>query len=273
VQSTWLVNGLPGPLDPSDRGLAYGDGLFETMAAHSGEIRWLERHLQRLREGCRRLSIPVPDCAEIRRALSGHVPRQGKAVVKLIVTRGIGQRGYRPPPVSAPTWILGIGAWPPYPAANYTRGVTVTTCNLRLGRNPVLAGLKHLNRLEQVLAQLELRDARCDEGLLLDTSGFVVGGTMSNVFAVRGPRLLTPRLSFCGVRGVMRQVVMDFAPRLGLQAEEAEVGTGELREADELFLTNALFGIWPIRELDGRALRCGAVARQLIETIGFPRDS
>ena len=194
VTTLWLVNGQSTGVDPSDRGLAYGDGLFETMAAADGRIRWLDLHLSRLTDGCARLGIPTPSLELVRREIAEHCPRTGRAVAKLIVTRGSGARGYRPPAHPEPTRILAISAWPNYPATNYTRGIELQTLKLRLGQNPRLAGLKHLSRLEQVLAQAELRDTVADEGLLLDTDGWVVGGTSSNVFAVRG-RSLQPRRS------------------------------------------------------------------------------
>jgi 4-amino-4-deoxychorismate lyase len=196
VEPLWLVNGRPGGVDPSDRGLAYGDGLFETMGAVNGTIRRLDYHLERLAEGCARLAMPPLDERTIRDEIRAHCPRSGRAVVKLIVTRGPGARGYGPPARSEPTRILSISAWPNHPAENYSAGIRVKVCELRLAEAPRLAGMKHLCRLEQVLAELELgRSAQ--QGLLLDASGRVVGGTRCNLFAVRDGRLLTPALERC----------------------------------------------------------------------------
>jgi 4-amino-4-deoxychorismate lyase len=162
----WQVDGKESGVDPADRGLAYGDGLFETMAAVDASIPRFELHMDRLTDGCRRLSIPVPDTGLIRREIDDVLPARGRKVVKLIVTRGSGARGYRPPEAASPTRIIGISEWPDIPASNYALGVDVRTCALRLGHNPVLAGLKHLCRLEQVLAQLELVQQGADEGVL-----------------------------------------------------------------------------------------------------------
>src|SRR5690606_27572242 len=170
-------------------GLAYGDGLFETMAARDGRIRRLTQHLERLAEGCRRLGLEPPDAGVVAAEIAGHLPARGRAVVKLVLTRGPGARGYTPPDVAHPTRILSISSWPSYPPRHYTAGMNVRTCALRLGRNPALAGLKHLNRLEQVLASAEVRGAGADEGLLLDSEGLVAGATTNNVFAVRGTTL------------------------------------------------------------------------------------
>jgi 4-amino-4-deoxychorismate lyase len=268
VEPLWLVNGRQTGVDPSDRGLAYGDGLFETMAAANGSIRWLDYHLERLAAGCERLAIQAPDLREIREEIGAHCPRSGRAVVKLIVTRGSGARGYGPPPPGKPTRILAISAWPSYPPENYSAGIRVRVCDLRLAEAPRLAGLKHLCRLEQVLAELELPSS-AQQGLLLDGSGRVIGGTRSNVFAVRDGRLLTPALGRCGIRGVMRRVVLETAAAAGLPAEERDLMLGELHSASELFMTNSLFGIWPVAQLDDRPFQPGNVARELMKRLGL----
>lgn len=274
MATLWLINGGRSTgVDPADRGLAYGDGLFETMAANAGAIRWLDYHLERLADGCRRLAMPAPDSAAIRRELAEHCPRAGRAVAKLIVTRGPGGRGYGPPEPSEPTRILAISAWPSYPAANYSTGIGVQVCALRLGENRELAGLKHLCRLEQVLAQLELRGTQADQGLLLDQHDRVVGGTTSNVFAVRDGGLLTPALDRCGIRGVMRRVVLETAAELGLAAAEEDMTLADLQSADELFMTNALFGIWPVARLDARVFRPGPTTRTLMHRLGIATDA
>ena len=148
MNTLWLVNGQPTGVDPADRGLAYGDGLFETMAASDGRIRWLDLHLDRLEEGCRRLEIPAPSRSSIAHEIDAHCPRDGRAVVKLIVTRGPSARGYSPPKTAAPTRVLAISQWPAYPESYRRNGIAMRTCRLRLGENPALAGIKHLCRLE-----------------------------------------------------------------------------------------------------------------------------
>jgi len=268
VNSLWLVNGQPTGVDPADRGLAYGDGLFETMAARDGEIRRLDMHLDRLETGCRRLEIPPPARASIAAELQTHCPRSGRAVVKLIVTRGSGARGYPVPEHPQPTRVLAISPWPELVEVHYKTGIAVRTCALRLGESSALAGLKHLNRLEQVLAQLELRDADVQQGLLLDTRDYVVGGTSCNVFAARGGQLVTPALARCGIKGVMRRAVLEAAPRLAIPASERDLTLDELRAADEVFMTNAIVGIWPVSSLDGRRFAVGPITRRLMDELG-----
>ena len=269
MKTLWLVNGLSTGVDPADRGLAYGDGLFETMAASDGRIRWLDLHLDRLEEGCRRLEIPAPSRSLVAREIESCCPRAGRAVVKLIVTRGPGARGYAPPEPATPTRVLAVSQWPDYPDSYYREGIAVQTCRLRLGENPALAGIKHLCRLEQVLAQLELRGQAVQQGLMLDAGGCVAQGTTSNVFLVVGGELVTPSLARCGVKGVMRRVVLEAARTMQMRAVERDILPAEPAEADEVFMTNALFGIWPVTALDGRRFAVGATTERLMAHLGY----
>ncbi len=263
----WLVNGEATGLAPTDRGLAYGDGLFETMAAWNGQVRRLDLHMQRLAEGCRRLRIPL-DRDGIEQEILSCCPPQGRHVIKLIVTRGSGLRGYRIPQPQIPTRIIGITDWPDYPLSHYTQGVRVASLDLRLGRSTALAGMKHLGRLEQVLAQQELSKKNAEEGLLLDERGLVVSGVACNLFVVRDGGLVTPDLSHSGVCGVMRRAVLEQAQRLGIHTTTTELYPAEVQAAEELFLTNAVFGIWPVRQLDTQAFETGSVTRTLMRESG-----
>ncbi len=269
VNTLWLVNGQSTGVDPADRGLAYGDGLFETMALHDGQIRWFDLHLDRLEEGCRRLEIPPPSRTLLAEEIAAHAPKNGRAVVKIIVTRGSGTRGYLPPEPATPTRVLGISSWPEYPALNYREGISVHVCRLRVGENPALAGIKHLCRLEQVLAQLELRGQPVQQGLMLDTRANVVGGTSSNVFAVLGTELVTPTLARCGIKGVMRRAVLETARTLRMNAAERDLTLPELLAADELFMTNALFGIWPVSNVDGKHFAVGPTTARLSTALDY----
>jgi 4-amino-4-deoxychorismate lyase len=273
MTTLWLVNGHSTGVDPADRGLAFGDGLFETMAAHDGDVRWLALHMDRLAEGCSRLEIPMPPRTLLEQEIRAHCPPQRSAVIKLIVTRGSGERGYRPPERATPTRVLAIAPWPELPAEHYRRGIEVCVLKMRLGENPLLAGLKHLSRLEHVVAQLELRGRAVAQGLLLDTSDKIVGGTSSNLFVVRGDELATPLLGRCGVRGVMRRAVLESARALGIAASERELTLDDVLAADELFVTNALFGIWPIAAIDARRFTAGPLTRRLMASLGYGRDA
>ena len=269
MTATLLVNGLVASdsahaISTSDRGLNYGDGLFETALLRNGAVRFLPAHLNRLREGCQRLGITYPGDAALNDDISKVVGSQLAGVLKIIVTRGSGARGYRPPPDTASTRIVALH---PLPEANGSDGLTVRWCAVRLSRNPALAGMKHLNRLEQVLAQREWDDAGIGEGLMLDTEGELVCGTASNVFIVRNGVLLTSDLRFCGVRGVMRAEVLRAAGAMGVQTLEEPLWPDDLQQASEVFITNAVRGIRPVIALESQRWPSGPVAQRLRQAL------
>ena len=250
-----LVNGKPSQtLNTRDRGLQYGDGLFETLAIVEGQARHWPLHMQRLAKGCEHLGLPVPPslATESDQLCAG--VKQG--VLKIIVTRGVGGRGYRPPQPCHPSRYLEVFPWPDYPSANAITGVTIRLCETRLGINPALAGIKHLNRLEQVLARSEWQDMAIAEGLMRDVQGHIIEGTMSNLFIVKDGVLMTPDLSGCGVAGITRGRILALAAGIGLRANVRPLSLTDLRGADEVFLCNSLIGIWPVcRLLDTRSVQ------------------
>lgn len=248
-------------ISAADRGLQYGDGLFETIAVSSGQPRLWERHLRRLASGCARLGIEGIDPQQLRNDAQRTCEGLREGVLKVIVTRGEGRRGYRPEHTAKATRIVATYPWPAYPEAYWQQGVAVRVCTTRLGRNAALAGMKHLNRLEQVLARGEWDDPQIAEGLMLDDGGHVIAGTMTNVFVVVADRLVTPALDACGVAGVMRGVILDIAAELALPWEEGAVSRRELRQADEVFLCNALIGMWPVRRIEQQDYALGPLTK------------
>lgn len=259
-----LVNGRPADeISLGDRGLHYGDGLFETMAVRVGQICRLERHLARLERGCLRLALPMPAREVLLQELTQLAAGEERAVLKLVLTRGTGARGYRAPEGLEPTRIVTVHPWPAWPSAYPERGLVVRWCALRLAEQPLLAGVKHLNRLEQVLASREWSDPAIDEGLLCDQQGWLIGGTRSNVFFVRDATLCTPRLTRCGVEGTVRAVVLDAARDLGLEVAEADFRPADLADAQEVFLTNAVLGVAPVRRIGDREIVPGSIASHL----------
>jgi len=264
-----LIDGQPvGPpgcaLSVLDRGLHYGDGLFETIACEGGRPRLIGRHLQRLASGCQRLGFIPGDDAALAREVRGLAAGTSRAIVKLLLTRGVSlTRGYAPTGHERTVRIALRYAWPAPDAQQAGQGVRVRRATLRLGENPALAGIKHCNRLEQVLARRESTDPGIAEALMFSSSGALVSGTMSNVFLVRESKVSTPRIDRCGVAGVMRGLVLEIAAAAGISAEERRLDAADLAAAEELFLTNALTGIRPVRELDGLSLAVGPVTRDL----------
>ncbi len=261
-----MVNGLvTNDISISDRGLSYGDGVFETLAVRDGHIQFLDYHLQRLGTGCARLRIKAPNDVVIENECRELISGQDDCVLKIIVTRGAGGRGYRADPDLEPTRIVSMTEWPDIAVTE--TGFRITVCETRLARNPALAGIKHLNRLEQVLARSEWEDPEIHEGLMLDSEDKVIAGTMSNVFATRNGALRTPDVSRCGISGVMRRVVLETAEELQLESFVCEMGLDDLLTADELFITNALMGITPVTRLCDKEFPSGATTQSLMNAI------
>jgi 4-amino-4-deoxychorismate lyase len=247
-----LVDGQPGTMvSASDRGLNYGDGLFETMRLHAGTVPLLARHLDRLRTGCARLGLPYPGDA----ALEADIARLAatgatEGVIRLVLTRGDGGRGYAPSPAATGRRIAALHPLPPPGPPAMSLGI----CATRLGRSAALGGLKHLGRLEQVLAAGEVAAAGWDEGLMLDESERLVEATRHNVFFVRNGQILTPPLAGCGVAGVMRGLILETLVAVGLAGGEAALRYHELHEIEGMFLSNAVVGVRPVRQVAGRVL-------------------
>ncbi len=251
-----------GDVPVTDRGLAYGDGLFETIAVVDGKPKLLAAHLARLQRGAERLVIAGLDFNAIETAVgAASAAFSSHGAVKLMVTRGDGPRGYTPPVAQNPRWWLQSFAWTP-PTALPT-GAHVAISSVRLGEQPLLAGLKHLNRLEQVLARAEYPASRADEALMLDSAGRLVCATSANIFVVREGKLFTPRLDRCGVAGVVRGALLAGASRgdLPWSITETELTPASLVGAEEVFLTSALRGVWAVASVEGTSVPSGQVAK------------
>lgn len=258
----WIDGRPAASLPVTDRGLAYGDGLFETIAVRQGGIALLERHLLRLGEGARRLSLPL-DLEQVRAELLAFAGELGHGVAKLIVTRGDGLRGYAPPVDAHCRRILSGNPPPAYPLRHRLDGIRLYPCVTRLAEQPLLAGLKHLNRLEQVLARAEWQDPAYAEGLMRDLSGRLVEGVFSNLFLVKGGELLTPSLTRCGVAGVMRAEILARAAAAGIVVRVCDLDFTVLAAADEVFLCNSQYGIWPVVAFETHVWPVGELTRKL----------
>jgi len=260
--TSW-INGHPAEaLSVKDRGLAYGDGLFETIAVKDGRPLLFERHLQRLADGCNRLAIKT-DLSLVRDESLSFAGQLGEGVMKLILTRGDSLRGYAAPPDAQGRRILQGGPPAAYPLAHAEQGVRLFDCQTRLSEQPLLAGLKHLNRLEQVLARSEWSDSEHAEGLMRDTSGRIIEGVYSNLFLVRNGVLFTADLTRCGVAGVMRAELLVQADALGMAVRVIDLTMADLQQADEVFVCNSVYGIWPVRSVAQLNWPVGALTRKL----------
>lgn len=268
-----LVNGKPGNLiSIRDRGLLYGDGVFRTLLATQGKaLHWL-LHYQKLEHDCAALGIVCPDFAMLTAELHNLLDSHPDGVMKLIVTRGEGTRGYAPPACAKPAHLWDISPLPAYPADWAAHGIKARLCDLRLGSQPRLAGIKHLNRLENVMAAAEWNDADIAEGILLDIEGNAIEGTRSNLFLVKNDKITTPDLSRCGVAGIQRERVMAWAVSHDVPCRTAQFGVAELLAADEVFLVNSIIGLWLVRELQDRTWNRHPIAMQVQEWLSYASD-
>ncbi len=226
----------------ANRGLNYGDGLFETMRVDRGGLPLWPRHLARLRAGAERISIGLPDVAYIEACLDETCAAVDAGVLKLLLTRGDGGRGYAPATESEPVWTLSL-----HPLPQAQRFVSAHWCDIRLAIQPRLAGIKHCNRLEQILARVEAQRAGCDEGLMLDMAGNAVCATSANLLAYCDGRWLTPPIERCGVAGVLRGWLLEH----GL-VDVAELTREAVDKAEATALCNAVRGILQVTALGAR---------------------
>jgi len=243
-----LVNGQPADtVNVLDRGLAYGDGVFRTLRTQDGKPLWWRDHAAKLVADAAALGLACPDEAGLYAEVC-RVAEAGEGVVKIVLTRGIGARGYVPP-VGQPGTCIVLSA--PLPAhAQGNDAIGARWCSLRLARQPRLAGIKHLNRLENVLARAEWNDPAIFEGLLCDDSGAVIGGVMSNLLLVKGGAVHTPDLGECGVAGVARVRLLRALARRGIPVHIGRLLPAAILAADEVMICNSLIGVRRVARLD-----------------------
>ncbi len=263
-----LVNGkMADHVSIHDRGLQYGDGCFETIAVQHGQALLWGEHMQRLKTGCARLGINLNGVLDqVAHEAEKLVRDTSKGVLKLIITRGQGGRGYRPDQALKPTRILSLTPWPQYPKDYRVGGIAMRLCDTRLSENKKLAGIKHLNRLDQVLARAEWQDDY-QEGVMLDQAGNVIEGTMSNIFMQIGNEVITPALNNCGVAGVMRDVILNKLSDANILCQQSQIDPQTLYRADAIFVCNSLIGLWPVTSLENKSFPVTDLERQLQDAI------
>jgi 4-amino-4-deoxychorismate lyase len=237
----------------NDRALQYGDGVFETLRIVNGNIPMWEYHQQRLKNAQYILGLPLDDFLSqwddfVTQSLS-HI---FSGCAKLIVSRGEGPRGYKMPPQVTLNWWLSITD---LPAVNSKSDFRLTLCRHTLSRQPTLAGLKHLNRLDQVMARSEWNEQdNFDEGIMFNLDGDVTEGTMSNIFWLKEGRLFTPDLSQEGIDGCVRRWIIEQGRNNSPVIIEKGAKLDQLLTADAVFITNSLLGIQKVTEIDGHAI-------------------
>jgi len=248
-----LVDGKPAAVVPvDDRGFSYGDGVFRTLAMRQGSAELWPRQYAKLTADCRALDLTPPAAADLHADIQRIAAQMPDCALRITVTRGSGGRGYAMPASVQPRRVVAASTLPDYPVSYCEQGVRARFCTLRLAAQPRLAGIKHLNRLENVLARAEWQDPEIVEGLLLDADENVIAGTRCNVFIVEQGALVTPDLARCGVAGVTRELVLEAAAMHGIACRVETISRKRLEAADEIFLLNSLIGAWPIAKLEQR---------------------
>ena len=264
-----LVNGVAADgVAATDRGLAYGDGVFRTLLLRRGRPLDWQRHYRKLVHDCAALGIPCTDEPILAAELARLAARTPDAVAKIIVTRGSGERGYALPERMSPTRIVLSAPLPAYPDDYAATGVEIRICDARLSFQPRLAGIKHLNRLENVIARAEWSDPRIVEGILLDAEGNAIGGTMTNLFIAEKGELVTPELTRCGVAGVTRARIMEAAEKAGVRCRQESIPLARLLDAEEVMLVNSVIGMWRVRRCADRQWKGAELARRVGEWLG-----
>ncbi|MCW8935762.1 MAG: aminodeoxychorismate lyase [Gammaproteobacteria bacterium] len=243
-----IINGNEeSKISVSDRGFQYGDGLFETITYKNNQLQLWNEHIQRLNNSCDRLSLKKVDEAlwleDIKK-----LDLVNDSVIKLSLSRGNSTRGYLYDEQSNVTRVTASFDLPSYAEENQT-GIIATICKTPVSMNIALAGMKHLNRLDNVLARNEWNDSAISEGFMLDNQGHIIEGTMSNVFCVLGDELYSPLLEQCGITGIMRQQVINIAEKLNIPVNIVDISKANFLSMDAVFISNSLIGIWPVKKI------------------------
>ncbi|MFO7898474.1 MAG: aminotransferase class IV [Planctomycetota bacterium] len=250
-----------------DRGVLYGDGLFETVRAYAGQPLDLDEHLARLAGSAAFLGIPFPGCEPVAAAVGDLIDRNGlgDAYVRVTLTRGEHTGALAPDEPREPTLLVEARELHPYPAELYQRGADVIVSSLAHNSRSPLRAHKTTNYLPSILAKREAAERGALEAVLLDPAGHVCECATSNVFCVRGGALFTPPLDLNILPGITRRRVIELAGAAGTEVREERFTADALRSADEAFVTNSLMEVLPVRSVDGARVSAapGPVTRSL----------
>ncbi|MGB9096592.1 aminodeoxychorismate lyase [Erwinia sp.] len=246
----WINGELQDSLLARDRAVQFGDGCFTTARILQGKIAALEAHLERLNAGCERLMIRNVDWSALHDEMLFAASTRATGVLKVILSRGAGGRGYSAAGCERPSRLIFLSDYPAHYHQWRQTGVRLALSSIRLGKNPLLAGIKHLNRLEQVLIRTELDQTGADEALVLDTDGCLVECCAANLFWRKGEQVFTPDLSHSGVNGIQRQRVIQQLRERGTEVQEVSQPPEALADAEEVIITNALMPVLPVHQIE-----------------------
>lgn len=259
-----LIDGLQTDQIPaSDRGLQFGDGCFTTALVNYGHIHNLSAHLQRLQEDCQALAVPFTEWKLLALEMKHLAATADRCVVKVVITRGSGGRGYSCQGANQPRRIVTLSAYPRHYDQWQTSGIRLSTSPYRLASNPALAGVKHLNRLEQILIRQAIDDTQDQEALVLDNCGNVIECCTANLFFRKGNNIYTPELNQSGVNGTLRRMLLKSLPEMGCDCQVIRCQPEDLQQADEVFICNALMPVLPVVKIDNWHYKRGELSQQL----------
>ena len=266
---SYLINGsFNQAISPFDRGFAYGDGIFRTLVMRNGVPECWPQHYQKLVADCAAINIVCPSAELLMSDLQqlfliDAQSEENSSVAKIIITRGEGNRGYTPPPITAPMRVVTKSPMPEYPETRFTDGVNLTVCETRLAAQPLLAGIKSLNRLENVLARMEWNSPDIADGILLDANDNVIECTAANIFARFSNTLITPNLTQCGVAGITRQRIIDLAHTIALKISIETFSLEKLFAADEVIICSSLYGAWQVKSIQEKTIKTASLAANI----------
>ena len=268
--AAWFNGGVPPPSLVFSRGLHYGDGVFRTLLKNDFELLDFDEHFDKLANDAAALDL-MPHAVEIlRQEAQGISDGIARCVIKLMLVRAASGRGYRAKGRDSDRIVLRYPA-PAWPARHWEQGISAIRSPVQLPRQPDLAGIKHLNRLENVLASRDWPEG-IEEAILCDCDGSPVCGSRTNLFWLKEQTLHTPATDRCGVAGLMRDKVLAIATRLRLQAKIVRASWQELLDADEAFVCNSLIGIWPLQRLQRREWKSpGPLTSMITGALRHPR--
>jgi len=264
---TWINGDSAETISVRDRGLSYGDGLFTTMLVVKGRCCVMHKHLKRLQDGIKLLGIAQIDFAALIEQLTNLADSLSHGVIKVVITRGEGARGYSSVGCDQPTVIVTSSLLPPHYATLREQGINVGVSTIPLGLNPVTAGLKHLNRLEQVLVRQQIDQEQWDDAIVLDCQGYIVESNLANIFWLKEGTLYTPSLKLAGVEGVMRDFIIEKATELGYDIAIDRYRLGSVMEADEIFVSNSLMQMVPIVMIEERPYSIGVHTAKIASAV------
>ncbi len=262
------VNGKPTSSVPlSDRSFQYGDGCFTTMLTINGVVQLWPLHVERMEACLTLLGIVLPDWHQVFHWLEQAARKESLAGLKLHISRGEGGRGYNPAGADSPVITISHFCYPRHYFDWQTHGVELGICQQKLGIMPLLAGHKHNNRLEQIILRGEMAQLGMADGVVCDLNGNVIETTMANLFWVKNHTIYTSVMTSCGVAGVMRKCVLDYAHSVAIQTQINEYPLSCLNEADEVFISNAILGIAPVRRIAETEYKIGSLTRRFQEIL------